>query len=263
MSQVNLAFIDDSASEGSPPMFVLGGYVASAETWAAFSDDWRAALAGPPKQKYVKYIEAMGKRPKGQFYGWNRNDIFARMSKYRAIIEKHNLAGFSISFRVDHLRDTHATLPKRWLNPYYTAVAALMPELARALPDFGLPREQLDLIFDEQVMEKVRVLQVWEDLRRHAETASANLDPPDILTRILKNSPRWDNDINELPLQAADMQVTWRRMCLEAQRDGTNPAPMPGATRGLRQVHFTLDRDFFEARLARIARALADNPDEP
>jgi hypothetical protein len=247
------AFIDDSKSEGSPPLFVLGGYVATAETWAAFSTDWQAELDASPRLEYVKYIEAMGKRPTKQFYGQSREDARARIAKFRAIIEKYDLKAFAIGFRVDHLTETHAGLPKKWLNPYYSAVASLMPELARSLGNFGLPQERLDLVFDEQVMEKTQIFDAWQALRG----ATGKFDPPDILSHILTNSPRWDNDKDVLPLQAADMQATWYRMAFEATRDGRRPDPMPGSTKGLIQVSFILDLDFFKARAARLAGYVA------
>ena len=37
--------LDESAE---PPFFVMGGYIATVETWAAFTKDWCAELASPP-----------------------------------------------------------------------------------------------------------------------------------------------------------------------------------------------------------------------
>lgn len=255
------AFVDDSKSEGSPPIFVLGGYIATSDTWTRFSEKWRSALEMRSRIRYFKLREAL--RGEGEFNGASEALRMERVGVMRGVIELFDISGFSISFRVDHLEETHANFDKRWLNPYYTAVSALMPELARALHDFELPNERLDIVFDNQAMEKAKILEAWEALRDHALKHSTKLDPPDILTRILKHSPRWGDDKDVLPLQAADMQVTWKRISLEAERDGQKPQPMPGSRRGLKQVAFSLDRDFFEARAARISAAMEAEPNEP
>lgn len=255
------AFIDDSKSEGSPPFFILGGYIATADTWVRFSAEWQRALEMRPRIRYFKLREAL--RGEGEFNGASEALRMERAGVMRGVIELFPISAFSIGFRIDHLEETHAGFAKRWLNPYYTAVAALLPELARALDDFELPRETLDIVFDDQVMEKVAVLGAWESLRAHAVKFSHRLDPPDILSHILKNSPRWADDKYVLPLQAADMQATWKRIAMEEERDGRKPQPMPGARKALRQVTFTLDRDFFEARKIRISRAMKEETDEP
>ena len=247
------AFIDDSQSEGSPPFFVMGGYVARAETWAAFSTEWQRALDMRPRIRYFKLREAL--RSEGEFNGASEALRMERVGVMRGVIELFELAAFSISFRLDHLREINQGLHKYWINPYYTAVAVLMPEVARALEQLEMPRERIDIVFDNQVMEKTKILEAWEALREAAKR-STKLDPPDILSRLLVNSPRWDDDKDVLPLQAADMQATWRRIQLEDERDGRQPQPPPNARRGLLNLELSLDRDFFEARRARILKAM-------
>jgi len=236
-------------------MFVLGGYIANAETWAKLTDDWQTELDAAPRLAYVKFIEGVKRTPSGAFYRWKPHDALAKLAKFRAIIEKYDLAAFSLSFRVDHLTETHAAVPKKWLNPYYSAVVLLIPELARALPDLGLPRERLDIIFDEQVMEQGHIMWAWTGVRDVKK-----LDPPDIL-EILQSPPIWRSDNDVLPLQAADMQATWIRLILEAQRDGRCGTAMPGFKKPLRQLRLEVDRDYFEKRAARIAWYAAGGDD--
>jgi hypothetical protein len=47
------AYIDDSRSD-DPPVFALGGFIAPAEKWASFSDEWQQFLDMPPAIKYFK-----------------------------------------------------------------------------------------------------------------------------------------------------------------------------------------------------------------
>jgi hypothetical protein len=52
------AVIDDSVDQPNRTFLVLGGFVSSANNWAALSDDWREALNLEPKLDYFKMSEA-------------------------------------------------------------------------------------------------------------------------------------------------------------------------------------------------------------
>jgi hypothetical protein len=238
------AYVDDSKSEGSPPFFILGGYIATAETWARFSEEWQRALDMRPRIPYFKYREAL--RGEGEFNGASEALRMERASVMRGVIELFDLAEFGIGFRVDAYEKAFARFGgQQATNPYYFATANLMAELARGLEQLLLPRERLDIIFDNQMMEKDKVIAAWE----WATKATAKPIPSDILTEILRNPPTWRDDKDVLPLQAADMHATWLRIDLENQRDGRPRKTMPGARRQLRGMGIT----FTEAEL--IARA--------
>ena len=73
------AYIDDSYTKDG--VFVLGGYVASVESWAAFSKEWEKLLP------YAKRAR------NGQFH-FKMNEMAKHMDRVRAfyrIIEKHVL----------------------------------------------------------------------------------------------------------------------------------------------------------------------------
>jgi hypothetical protein len=52
------AYIDDSHTVQTA--FVLAGYIATAENWAAFSDDWQEVLDMPPRLERFKMADAHG-----------------------------------------------------------------------------------------------------------------------------------------------------------------------------------------------------------
>jgi hypothetical protein len=244
------AFVDDSKSEGKPPFFVLGGYIATAEVWAQFSADWQGELERPRPLKYFKFNEAFRKYPSGQFWGWDREDSVARAARFRAVIEKHDLHAFHICVRVDHLEQVYGDLGKKWRNPYYLCTAALIPELGRMPKLMGQPGARVDVIFDEQVMEKSTVMRAWEEVQ---DDGSFTPDPPELLTHVLKNPPIWRDDEDVLPLQAADMHATWMGMTFEAVRDGRPDAPMPGKAKNLRVTHLALTVEELQRRRAYVA----------
>jgi hypothetical protein len=241
------AFIDESESERTPPAFIMGGYIAKAETWADFSTAWDEALKAKPSIRYFKLRDAA--RGNNQFYGWSDVARTERIALMRGIIERFDLRAFSLGFYLADLRETHAAFHSKWSNPYYNATLALIPQLARCIEDFKLPREPLEIIFDDRVMEKGTILQAYDDAR-----AIAKPKPPDLFTAVLRNPPRWANDEDTLPLQAADMQATWKRMKVEAKHQGKPMPSLPGFKKSLLQVEFWADRPYFEHQAAHIMK---------
>src|SRR5436305_305419 len=56
------AYFDDSLGgnfHGRPMVLVLGGFIATAEAWAAFSDEWQRILDFPPRISVFKMNDAM------------------------------------------------------------------------------------------------------------------------------------------------------------------------------------------------------------
>jgi hypothetical protein len=248
------AFIDDSASEGAAPVFVLGGYVATAATWANFTTEWDVELKRGPKLEYFKLREAYAKRPTGQFYGRSRDDCLARIARFRAIIENHPVYEVGIGFRIDEYRRAFDPFTKPKDNPYYFGSATLITAIAHGLEELGLPREPLDIVFDEQVMEKVRVLESWEAVRKRRAN---NL--PDLLANILKNSPSWRDDVDVLPLQAADMHATYLRICFDAAHAEQPSPPLPGFTKLRRGFIIMLTEAELQERARRIAASIGQD----
>jgi hypothetical protein len=239
------AFIDDSKSERSPPFFVLGGYVATIDTWGAFSTEWQKALDMRPRLQYFKYREAI--EGEGEFHHASEALRMERIAIMRGVVELFDLAEFGIAFRVDSYEKAFGKFGRPQLNPYYFATSILAAEIGRSLERLQLPKEPLDLIFDDQAMEKARVLEAWE----WARNQPIKPDALDLLS-ILRNPPIWRDDKDVLPLQAADMHATWLRMHGEAQRDGRELRSMPGFKRQIRGMAINFNEADLMARAARM-----------
>jgi hypothetical protein len=81
--------------------------ISTAERWAAFADEWAAALSQPPATRYFKMKEAM--RLKDEFLGSDEKQRDDRVRTLVGIITRHAMAGFisvipSEPFRADHAR---------------------------------------------------------------------------------------------------------------------------------------------------------------
>jgi len=215
-------YIDDSADEA---VFVLAGYVAPAEEWAKFSDEWAATLKAPPSIAYLKTKEAMGsrgKKPNGEFHRWTENQRDAKLNALYRVIDKY--VSFEVS-AVIHLGPFrrifgNGVLPKAAANPYYHAISGLISGVAREQIRQGMP-EKIDFVFDEQLMEQGRFLAIWDDLARTA--------PPDVKPMI-GSTPIFRKDSGEdavLPLQAADLEAWWLRQRWREKLTGEPEIPYP------------------------------------
>lgn len=83
------ANIDDSG-KGQHPVFVLAGFVASAERWTAFANDWQTCLDANPPIAYFKMKEAADRRDEFHSSRFptdeHRNE---RLRAFMGIIDEH------------------------------------------------------------------------------------------------------------------------------------------------------------------------------
>jgi hypothetical protein len=199
------AFIDDSYSPDGT--FVLGGHIATAEAWAKFSEEWEQLLplgTLAPNGKYHFKMAEMAATP----------ERMARVPAFFRVIEKHVLLSLHVKV---HLADMERAKARIWVprktidwgffqKPYLVAWRGLLDhvhgEASRPTIEQVLPRgEKIDFIFDEQTEKKV-ILPIWDEF---AETR------PDSYRETLGSMPRFENDQEFLPLQAADFWAWWSR----------------------------------------------------
>jgi hypothetical protein len=173
------AVVDDSGSEPNSQFFVLAGFIASANNWAAFSDEWQAALDQTPRLEYFKMKEAI--RLKDQFdekHGWTdelRDDriaTFCRIIQSRAAIRIH--AKIQHSHFNKHIRSL--PIPNRMLfsdTPYTLLFQQLILAVAVRGDLFGLTTP-CDFIFNEQEGFSAEIQSQWptfkETIRRNSRS---------------------------------------------------------------------------------------------
>jgi hypothetical protein len=189
------AYIDDSRSD-DPPAFALGGFIAPAEKWARFSDEWQQFLDMRPAIKYFKMNEAMSFS--GEFSHWSDERRNERLRLMHRVIEDHVSAGINCIIRPNEYANVfkNPVVPTKLHNPYYFLFFGLINALAINQHRLGLS-ERIDFIFDEQVMEKSTIVDSWGAFKLLAEVPK----------ELLGDTPSFRNDQTTLPLQAADMCV--------------------------------------------------------
>src|SRR5262249_26574227 len=84
------AYIDDSPMN-QPPLYSLGGWVASVEKWTPFSDAWRDILWMSPRIQYFKLDEAVNFN--GEFQGMSEESRNEKLRLLVALIEEFDLLG--------------------------------------------------------------------------------------------------------------------------------------------------------------------------
>jgi hypothetical protein len=206
------AFVDDSYKPNG--FFVLGGYVATAEQWALFAADWEEMLPygtrAPNNQWHFKMSEMA-----------LNEERLRRVPAFLNIIDKYDITPISACI---NLKDLEAAIKRIFAiniiidkgaayNPYMIAFKLLMEAFhgSRQLISMIPGDEPVNFIFDEQA-EKNAILRSWDEYRDFKSQNNRWL---------FGATPRFEDDKQFLPLQAADFQA-WaiRRWYEEGLRGG-------------------------------------------
>lgn len=184
----------DASTEGGE-LFVLAGYIAPAEAWASFSDDWQAELDRPQKLRAFKMKDQARNH-------WRRTERFYR------VIEKHVTMAVSVTIRIPDLERivSEAHWPPQLetvdqlKNPYFYAFQLLLSNFGVHQEEAGI-REKVDFIFDDQTEREV-IYRNWLRLKASITGRAAEM---------MGDDPVFKDDEEVLPLQAADLWAWWVR----------------------------------------------------
>jgi hypothetical protein len=196
------AFIDDS-SEGD--IFALGGYIASAESWAAFSKEWEEILHFGVLNKHGKFHFKMVEM------AWHPERM-KRVPAFYRVIENHALAAISCAIDVSVLKRAakkikvpNAKIDWGYVaNPYIFTFLSLLDAFYvkwEPVSKFIPIDDKIDFYFDVQT-EKKFILPAWDE---YLESR------PEEYRKRFGARPRFKDDTDFLPLQAADLWVWFVR----------------------------------------------------
>lgn len=194
------AFIDDSGSEPSGSIFVLGGLISTVDRWIEFESEWDACLKREPGIAYFKAKEAHGR--KGQFErGWTRPLIDQRVTELADIAARH--AQYRIHCVMPwgdfntYLKDIGESLKAPYdmgfRNPYMVLFFCVVFAINSYRKKVGIDSE-CEFIFDEQGKVGKFAAEVYRILQ----------DSPELRSR-LDGLPKFEDDKRVIPLQAADL----------------------------------------------------------
>jgi len=265
------AMIDDSGTEPQSPIFVLGGFIASAAQWAKFSGDWQTILDQPPKLKYFKLTEALSLSAKGQFSrhkGWNETKRENRLIDFAHVIRKHAVIRVHASMTHDDFNKYVQSLavPQRKLgsdHPYLLLASQLMLAVGISGDQLGLTRP-CEYYFDEQEGFSDDFSRWWPEFKILLNRSGRS----DLKKYIGSTAPNYEDEKSFLPLQAADFYAGFLRQ--HATRNRKLIVPPPVALRCLEMIPligYNVGDDLLQkihSALIQTARKfVAANPDVP
>lgn len=213
------AYIDDSRDDASGT-FVLAGYVASVEQWAAFSRDWAKLLPLAGKNKKGEHRFKMSQM------AWHNK--MKEVSLFHKVIMEHAQMSIacivnikSLRAKVDNLVAT-AELPHgeveleiesfkaKWRDPSFFCFRAIMdtiPKLQIERPDMMPVDGIIDFWFDNDEANEGYVRSVWDEYLSFRDPKYRDL---------YGGKPMFGDKERYLPLQAADFRAWWvRRWAME------------------------------------------------
>lgn len=188
--------VDESVSE-NPPVYVMAGFISTAEKWISFSDEWRQRLDMRPRIAYFKMSEAMCLG--GEFSGFSPDARDEKIVLLDSLIQEYAMG--SIALVLDHHEFKrvfdHPSIPKHLRSPYYFLAFEMMKELPAFQDHFEID-SGIDFVFDEQMGEMDRIISAWTNFKTHSRVPWG----------LQSSVPIFRDEKKVLPLQAADM-LAW------------------------------------------------------
>ena len=224
------AFIDESRNDDLGT-FVMAGHVATAEAWINFAKEWDILLPSAGTRasngNFHFHMAEMASNP----------ERMMRVPAFYFLIEKYALLSISCSFNINDLERAKARIEipdAVWdwgfLNePYIFAWWAILDafhEHRTSLTSLIPITEKVDFCFDEQKANKQSILTIWDSFLK---------DKPEVVRGRFGTMPRFENDQDFLPLQAADLWAWWVRKWMD---EGT-PEKIKDADSGVWRISRT------------------------
>jgi hypothetical protein len=211
-------FIDDSGSDGTQPpdrtgaprgnIFVLAGFLATAEQWESFSDRWEALCDLDPKTPDFKMVKAYRKSGKNS-YGWKSAE--ERDAKINKLVE---VIISSVSYRLDmavawpnYNNIVKGKVPENIDSPYFLLFYNTILATA-AFMDHAKLEGTVDFVFDDQG--KFGNAALGEDPATIRDKATGwyrqiRASVPQSVRDRLGSTPVFRHDKDVLALKAADV----------------------------------------------------------
>ena len=191
-------YIDDSGKD-DPPVFVLAGFIAEAEAWAAFTDEWDEELTRYPKIKYFKMKEAHALN--GQFEGVSSLARDHKVGRLASLCSKHLSGELACVVRhLDYAAQFANKYAPRMDDPYILMMMGTYILAFHWLETQGKKGEKVNFIFDRQLEKETVVREMFAEF---AKMPGNDLEPIG-----LPPTPNFDDDKSTPALQAADL-LAW------------------------------------------------------
>src|SRR2546426_7052304 len=196
------AYFDES-SDGE--VFLIAGWIAAAEGWERFNEDWRRTMAAAPAIRYFKHHEAMSFE--GEFHGWTEEDRDAKVMAMAEVIARYDVFGMSGGIKLstwNKIFDGKAATRKELRNvlkftePYEACFHGVVATTLQHEAEKG--KEVVNFIFDEQTGLLKKHIALYEEFKANPDKFPFPAELRDIAGSITETS-----DGGVPGLQAADL----------------------------------------------------------
>lgn len=205
------AYVDDSGSEPSEPTYVLGGVVLPSAWWTRLSEEWSGVLNAHPSIDYFKACQVWDKE-KGPFAFFTDDQRMGKVDALVDVLTEYHPMAISCRMRWDTFtafRD-QVSLPKGKDDPYfYLFYGIIILMILRGKQEANFT--PVDFIFDNQNRVGKKVL-AW-----HA--TFKDKVPLEVLP-YFGNEPRFGDEKQDIPLQAADLFAWYHRRNVQGSLHG-------------------------------------------
>lgn len=204
-------YIDDSGKD-DPPVFVLAGFVAESENWAAFTDEWNEELARYPAIDYFKMKEANSLTE--QFEGVSSLARDHKVSRLAALCEKHLAIELAcVVPHADYAAEFESQYAPRMDDPYILTMMGIYVLAFKWLAEIGRTGERINFIFDRQLEKEAIIRELFAEF--------ANMPGSEAEPIGLPPTPNFEDDKTTPALQAADLSA-WHVRRAFADRESKN-----------------------------------------
>jgi Protein of unknown function (DUF3800) len=202
-------FVDESGSDLSDVgTFVLAAYIMESARWEDFADRWEVQLKRPFAIEYFHMADA--EEGDGEFLGMDRIHRNRKVLDLAGVIEECRPTPVYVSMKwQDYLLYIRGKVDQSLDNPYAAVFFKLLRVLAEMQVQFngqvpshikekwGIAIKPVDFVFDKQDPKvEQQCIRWYYELRERVQEPHKT---------ILKRNPRFEDDREVLPLQAADM----------------------------------------------------------
>jgi hypothetical protein len=196
------AFIDDSGGKGQGRVATFAGFIAEAETFLRFSEEWASTLDRAPRIRCFKMRDAVALS--GQFRGWTEVERDSKVRTLCEVIKKFQLMSiYCVTDLKAFERLWGHRAPIKYVNhPYFWPFYYTLFGVRRECLDQGQTRP-FEIVFDEHAIFAPRVKK-WYPLMRFGLEELKEPERP----RLLPDELLFRRDEDVMPLQAADL-LAW------------------------------------------------------
>jgi Protein of unknown function (DUF3800) len=200
-------FVDDSGSSGGKfggDVYVLAGFLSTADKWEQFSDDWEQICDQEPKTPDFKMRKAHRSD-----YGLTDSQRDTRVRELVALVKKKAM------YRVDVILNKRAyedivkgRIPSQIDNPYFLLFYSVILNFAEFMDKAGI-EGTVDWVFDDQGTVGTDAAQWYDWIKATAK--------PELRKR-LGSKPIFRHDNDVLPIKSADLYAWQVRRHLDVEQ---------------------------------------------